>query len=101
MRTRPVGPTAATVSGPDVTRLVTLPAASVLHFKYAPHPSRPWAGRSPVALARDTAQAAGLLEKATAAELGFTQTQMLTPRRAAGDYGVAETLAPETLSKSS
>ena len=88
-----------TVSGPDVTRLVTLPAASVLHVRYSPHPSRPWAGRSPVQLAIDTARAAGLLEKATAAELGFTQTQMLTPRRAAGDYGVAETLAPETLSK--
>ena len=89
----------ATVSGPDVTRLVTLPAASVLHFKYAPHPSRPWAGRSPVALARDTAQAAGRLEKATSEELNFTQSQMLTPRRAAGDYGVAETLNPDTIQK--
>ena len=68
-----------TVSGPDVTRLVTLPAAAVLHFKYAPHPSRPWAGRSPVALARDTAQAAGRLEKATSEELNFTQQQVLTP----------------------
>ena len=82
-----------------MTRLVTLPAASVLFVKYSPHPSRPWAGRSPVQLAIDTAKAAGLLETATAGELGFTQTQMLTPRRAAGDYGVAETLAPETLSK--
>ena len=88
-----------TVSGPDVTRLVTLEAASVLHFRYSPSASRPWAGRSPVQLAIDTARAAALLEKATAAELGFTQTQMLTPRRAAGDYGVAESLAPEALEK--
>ena len=88
-----------TVSGPDVTRLVTLPAASVLNVRYSPHPSRPWAGRSPLQLGADTTKAAGLLEKATAGELGFTQTQMLTPRRAAGDYGVAESLAPEALEK--
>ena len=88
-----------TLSGPDSTRTITREAASVLHVLYAPHPSRPWAGRSPVKLALDTARAAGLLENATAGELSFTQTQMLTPRRSAGDYGVAETLAPETLSK--
>ena len=88
-----------TVSGPDVTRLMTLEAASVLHFRYSPSASRPWAGRSPVRQAIDTARAAGLLETATAGELGFTQTQMLTPRRAAGDYGVAETLTPDTIQK--
>ena len=88
-----------TLSGPDSTRVVTLPGASVVHCKYSPSPAAPWRGRSPVQLAIDTARAAGLLETATAGELGFTQTQMLTPRRAAGDYGVAETLAPETLSK--
>ena len=87
------------VSGPDVTRLVTLPAASVLHFKYAPHPSRPWAGRSPVALARDTAQAAGRLEKATSEELNFTQQQVLTPRRNQSDFGLADSLTPETMQK--
>ena len=89
----------ATLSGPDSTRMITLPGASVVHFRYSPHPSRPWAGRSPVALASDTAHAAGLLEKATAGELGFTQTQMLTPRRSANDFGVAETLAPDALEK--
>ena len=88
-----------TVSGPDVTRLVTLPAASVLHVKYSPHPSRPWAGRSPVALARDTAQAAGRLEKATSEELNFTQQQVLTPRRNQNEYGLADSLTPETIQK--
>ena len=88
-----------TVSGPDVTRLTTLPGSSVLHFKYAPHPSRPWAGRSPVALARDTAQAAGRLEKATSEELNFTQQQVLTPRRNQSDYGLADSLTPETIQK--
>ena len=88
-----------TVSGPDVARLVTLPGASVLHFRYSPHPSRPWAGRSPVALARDTAQAARRLEKATSEELNFTQQQVLTPRRNQSDYGLGDSLTPETIQK--
>ena len=88
-----------TVSGPDVTRLVTLPAASVLHFRYAPHPSRPWAGRSPVALSLDTARAATRLENATSEELNFTQQQVLTPRRNQSDYGLADSLTPETIQK--
>ena len=72
-----------TLSGPDTSRTFTLPAASVLHVRYAPHPSTPWAGRSPVRLAIDTARVAGLLENATAGELNFTQQQLLTPRRGA------------------
>ena len=87
-----------TLSGPSSTRTVALAADSVVHIRYAPDPSRPWAGRSPVRLAVDTARVAGLLETATAAELGFTQTQMLTPRRSA-DFGVADSLTPDTISK--
>ena len=89
-----------TLNGPSRSTSITLPAASVLHVRYAPHPSRPWAGRSPVENAMDTARAAGLLLKtATSEELNFTQSQMLAPRRAAGDYGVAETLNPDTIQK--
>ena len=88
-----------TLNGPDSTRVVTLPSASVLHIRYSPHPSRPWAGRSPLQLGAATARAAALLETATSEELNFTQSQMLTPRRAAGDYGVAETLNPDTIQK--
>ena len=88
-----------TLNGPDSSRTITLPGESVLHFKYAPHPSRPWAGRSPVRLAIDTARVAGLLENATAGELNFTQQQLLTPRRGAGDYSVADSLTPETIEK--
>ena len=88
-----------TLSGPSATRTATLPAASVLHVKYSPHPSRPWAGRSPVQLAIDTAKAAGLLETATAGELNFTQQQLLTPRRGAGDYALTDTLTPDTMQK--
>ena len=88
-----------TLTGPDTSRTITLPGASVLHFRYAPHPSRPWAGRSPVHLAIDTARAAGLLEGAVAGELNFTQSQMLTPRRGAGDYAPTDTLTPDTIQK--
>ena len=88
-----------TLSGPSSTRTLTLDAASVVHVLYAPDPARPWAGRSPVRLAVDTARVAGLLETATAGELGFTQTQMLTPRRNTGDYAPTETLAPDVMQK--
>ena len=88
-----------TLSGPSSTRTFTLPGQSVLHVRYAPHPSRPWAGRSPVHLAIDTARAAGLLEKATSEELNFTQSQMITPRRGVGDYAPTDTLTPETIQK--
>ena len=88
-----------TLSGPDTSRTITLPAASVLHIRYAPHPSRPWAGRSPVRLAIDTARVAGLLENATAGELSFSQKQVLTPRRNQGDYAPVDSLAPDTIQK--
>ena len=88
-----------TLNGPTATRTVTLDAASVLHIRYAPHPDRPWAGRSPVRLAVDTARVAGLLETATAGELNFVQQQVLTPRRGAGDYAITDTLAPDTIQK--
>ena len=88
-----------TLSGPDTSRTITLPAASVLHIRYAAHPSRPWAGRSPVMLAMDTARAAGLLETATAGELNFSQKQVLSPRRNPGDYAPVDTLGPETIQK--
>ena len=88
-----------TLNGPSTSTTKKLPGAAVLHIRYAPHPSRPWAGRSPVELAMDTARAAGLLEKATSEELEFTQSQMLAPRRSSGDFGVTETLAPDTIQK--
>ena len=86
----------ATLNGPSTSRAITLPAASVLHVRYSPHPSRPWRGRSPMMMAADTAKAAGLLEVATSGELNFTQQQVLTPRRGAGDYALTDTLSPDT-----
>ena len=88
-----------TLSGPDSTRMITLPSASVVHFRYSPHPSRPWAGRSPLTLALDTFRVAGLLESASAGELSFTQKQVLSPRRNPGDYAPVDTLGPDTIKK--
>ena len=88
-----------TLNGPSTTRTITLPADSVLHVRYAPSPNRPWAGRSPMMMAADTARAAGLLETATAGELNFTQKQVLSPRRNQGDYAPVDTLTPQTVEK--
>ena len=88
-----------TLSGPDSTRVVTLPSASVLHCRYAAPPSRPWTGRSPLSLARDTSRAASLLEHATSEEMAFTQKQILSPRRNQNDYGLADSMSPDQLTK--
>ena len=52
-----------TLNGPDSSRTISLPGESVLHIRYAPHPSRPWAGRSPMQMALDTTRAAGTAGK--------------------------------------
>ena len=88
-----------TLNGPTATRTVTLDAASVVHVRYSPHPSTPWAGRSPVRLAIDTARVAGLLEHATGEELSFTQQQILSPRRNQNDYGSVDSLTPDLIDK--
>ena len=88
-----------TLNGPSTSRAITLPAASVVHVKYAPHPARPWRGRSPMMMAADTARAAGLLEHATSEEMGFTQKQLLSPRRNQGDYGMADSMSPDQITK--
>ena len=50
-----------TLNGPDTSRTFTIPAASVVHVRFAPHPARPWSGRSPLQMAIDTGRAASLL----------------------------------------
>ena len=88
-----------TLTGPDTTRMISLPADSVVHVRYAAPASRPWAGRSPMAMADATARAAGLLEHATSEEMTFTQKQLLSPRRNQGDYGLADTMSPDQITK--
>ena len=88
-----------TLNGPDTTRMITIPSDSVVHIRYAPHSSRPWSGRSPMMMASDTARAAGLLEHATSEEMTFTQKQLLSPRRNQGDYGMADSMSPDQITK--
>ena len=88
-----------TMNGPSTARMITLPGESVVHVRYAPHPARPWAGRSPLMMAVDTAKAAGLLEHATSEEFSFVQRQLLSPRRNQGDYGMVDSLTPELIAK--
>ena len=86
------------LNGPDSSRTISLPAASVLHVRYSPSADRPWTGRSPLQMASATARAAGLLEHATSEEMAFTQKQILSPRRNQGDFGIAD-LEPNQLTK--
>ena len=39
------------------------------------------------------------METATAGELNFSQQQVLTPRRGAGDYAPTDMLTPDTIDK--
>ena len=50
-------------------------------------------------MAADTARAAGLLEHATSEEMTFTQKQLLSPRRNQGDFGMADSMSPDQLTK--
>ena len=88
-----------TLNGPSTSRAITLPADSVVHVRYAAPASRPWAGRSPMQMAADTARAAARLEHATAEELNsYVQQQILSPRRNPNEYGT-DSLTPDLITK--
>ena len=59
-----------TMAGPTGSHTRTVPAAGVVHLRYASDPSAPWRGVSPMALARATGQLAGNLEKRLGQESG-------------------------------
>ena len=59
-----------TMAGPTGSHTRTVPAAGVMHLRYASDPSAPWRGVSPMALARATGQLAGNLEKRLGQESG-------------------------------
>ena len=63
--------------GPSSTRSRLLPAASVIHCRYASFPLRPWAGRSPLAFSHLSASFAAKLETALAFESGFVSAQIV------------------------
>ena len=55
-------------SGPTLTETRTIPAGGVIHVRHAPDPSRPWAGRSPIAVAGATGRLAAGIEGALSDE---------------------------------
>ena len=74
-----------------VTRYV--PAASVLHTKYAVDPVRPWLGIPPLGWASATASLAGGLERTLADEASAPVAQLLTVPSDGGDGGDDDPLA--------
>ena len=56
--------------GPSGNETRLYPSASVLHFKFASDPARPWQGISPLGYARQTARLAANLELRLAEEAG-------------------------------
>ena len=58
----------ADLPSPDLTRTVVLPAAAVLHPRYAVDPREPWRGVGPLGYATATARLSGGLEHALAGE---------------------------------
>ena len=63
--------------GPSSTRTRLIPASGVAHLMYASSPTRPWAGRSPLAFASLTAAFAAKLETALKYESSFTTAQIV------------------------
>lgn len=51
------------LAGPSKTRTVKVGSDSVIHVRYATHPSRPWRGLSPLKMADQTRDLAGKLER--------------------------------------
>ena len=75
--------------GPSGGETRVYPAASVLHFKYATDPERPWAGLSPLGYARATGRLAANLELRLGEEAG-ARVGYLLPVPADGGSGDAD-----------
>ena len=65
------------LAGPDGTTARTIPAAGVVHLRYAVEPGRTWRGLSPLGYAHATGQLAGNLERNLAAEAGGATAYVL------------------------
>ncbi len=79
--------------GPSGSATRFVPAAAVLHFRYAVDPARPWQGISPLGWARDTAALAANLEKRTSEESGSPTGFLLPVPADGGDGGDDDPLA--------
>ncbi len=75
----------------NVTRF--LPSASVLHFRYAVDPARPWLGLSPLQWASTTAKLQAESERSLADEAAGPVAQLLAIPADGGDEGAEDALA--------
>ena len=80
--------------GPTDQRSRFLPAASVVHTRYAVDPARPWCGLGPLQWAVSTARLAGRLEGGLAAEASAPAAQLVPVPSDGGDGGDEDPLAP-------
>ncbi len=78
--------------GPSRTTTTLLPASSVLHFKYATEPSRPWKGVSPLGWAHRLGDLVGNAETRLSQEAGGTVGRVLPMPGDGGDGGDADPL---------
>ena len=79
--------------GPSGSETRIYPAASVLHFKYATDPERPWHGISPLGYARATGRLAANLELRLGEEAGARVGYLLPVPADGGDGGAEDPLA--------
>ena len=76
-----------TTSGPSSSLTETVPAAGVVHVRYATRPGEPWRGRSPLSFAEDSRALAGALELRLGQELAGPVGQIIALPQDAGGEG--------------
>ena len=79
--------------GPSGNETRVYPAASVLHFRYASDPERPWHGISPLGYARATGKLAANLELRLGEEAGARVGYLLPVPADGGDGAVGDPLS--------
>ena len=81
------------MQGPSANETRIYPAESVLHFRYAPEPERPWTSPSPLGFARATGRLAANLELRLAEEANAKVGYLLAVPSDGGDGSASDPLA--------
>lgn len=88
------------LAGPSMTRTAKVGSESVIHCRYATHPSRPWKGLSPLKMADQTRDLAGRLERSLTWEANSPVGTVLFSGNAQSDATVADELREGNLGAS-